>query len=508
MKDMDYRLVIVDDDEEIRNGLAEIVDWKSCGFAVAAVLKDGEEAIRYLDRQPADAVLSDIRMTYASGLSVAKHISERGLPARIVLISGFQEFELAKEALRYNVFDYLLKPTDLDEVYRVFRALKEQLDRDRADRERIEQDKEMWGYMMRFLKERYLPHLLFETLADEEEMTRQFEMIGLPLDPRSCASAVVLASGGSGAAGFSPESAWRVLLQSAEESSAVALFPIGGSSADGLRLLAVAPEADKRELASDVGAVLRRADVRLRNLFGYGLEWRIEQAYDAMADFLAEHRERRKRSETKAGFDAPAGQWEADKRLWLAYVEEGKFEEAERLLERVLAACGEGRIDTIKLILIQWFGSLDSVYASDSGSALLMRLCRAEEPEEAARIGASLLQEMSRGRRGEPERMVITQAKRYVREHAGKDIGLQEVADHVYLNPVYLSRLFKLETGKSFTEYVTETRMEQAAQLLRETNMKIYEVCEQAGYKDVRHFYKLFKKHYGRSPSEYREGRS
>lgn len=281
MKDTAYQLLIVDDDKEVREGLTQIVDWESCGFQVVSALKDGEDGIRYLESHQVDVVLSDIMMTFVSGLSLAKHIYEKKLPTKIVLISGYQEFNLAKEALRYQVHDYLLKPTDLDEVYRVFHSLKEQLDQERADRERLMQDKE----------------LLNQRLRDEH--------------------------------------------------------------------------------------------------IGH--------------DELDEHNEHNEHNELT------------------------------------------GHTET--------------------------------------------------------ERKVISQAKQFVKENLGKVISLNEVADHVYLNPVYLSRLFKIETGSSFTDYVTKVRMEQAADLLRNTNMKIYEICEQAGYKDVRHFYKLFKKHAGYLPSEYRERR-
>ena len=137
-----------------------------------------------------------------------------------------------------------------------------------------------------------------------------------------------------------------------------------------------------------------------------------------------------------------------------------------------------------------------------------MQLCRTEDLEDIRRISTALLKEMSRGDRSgaeESERKVISQAKQYVKDHADKEISLSEVANAVYLNPVYLSRLFKVETGSSFSDYVTEVRMEQAAHLLQHTNLRIYEICEKVGYKDVRHFYKLFKKYAGCSPSEYRE---
>ncbi|TLS49003.1 response regulator [Paenibacillus antri] len=505
MKDAAYRILIVDDDEEVRNGLAEIVDWKSCGFQVAAVLKDGEEAIRYLQDARVDVVLSDIRMTFVSGLHLAKHIYEHRIPAKVVLISGYQEFELAKEALRYNVQDYLLKPTDLDEVYKVFRGLKEQLDQERLDRNRLAMEKEMREQMVRYLRERYLPHLLLDTTADEEEIMRQFEMIGLNIDPSTCACAPVRID-------WTPASpadtVQRALLGGLiENASTVTLLPYGPIDRP-LTMLAVGVDPEKGELTEEIERIFRQASSRLRSLIGLTIEWRVETVYGRLIDFLEEQRSLRLRTEPTT--DGRPRQWKEDKRRWIECLEAGKYEEAGRLLKLYLATYGGERIDDVKSILIQLFGSLSAVYAAESGSARLMQLCKSEDLKEIERISESLLQGLSRreeeaGMNAETERRVISKAKQYIRENLGKDLTLSEVADFVYLNPVYLSRLFKLETGSGFSDYVTEVRMNLAAQLLRDTNLKIYEICEKAGYKDVRHFYKLFKRYAGFSPSEYRE---
>ncbi len=506
MKDAAYRILIVDDDEEVRNGLAEIVDWKSCGFQVAAALKDGEEAIRYLQDASVDVVLSDIRMTFVSGLHLAKHIYERRIPAKVVLISGYQEFELAKEALRYNVQEYLLKPTDLDEVYKVFRGLKEELDRERQDRNRMAMDREMREQMMRYLKERYLPHLLLDPNADEDTIVRQFEMIGLHIDPRTSACGLVRVSWSSASPA---ETVQRALLGGlTENASTVTLLPYGPVGRP-LTMLAVGVDPEKGELSEETDRILDQASSRLRSLIGLTIEWQIETVYDRLIDFLEERRSSRLRTATSAD-DRPR-RWKEDKRRWTECLEAGRFEEASRLLKQYIATYGGERIDDVKSILIQLFGSLNAVYAADSGGARLMQLCKSEDLEEIGRIGESLLQGLNRrdegeaGLNAESERKVISKAKQYIRENIGKDLTLSDVADFVYLNPVYLSRLFKLETGSGFSDYVTEVRMLLAAQLLRDTNLKIYEICEKAGYKDVRHFYKLFKRYAGLSPSEYRE---
>ncbi|MBP1990746.1 response regulator transcription factor [Paenibacillus eucommiae] len=134
---MAYRLIIADDEEHIREGLNDLVDWAKLGFQVVAKLEDGRDIINWIQLQPADVILTDIKMSSVSGLEVACHVYERRLPTKIVLISGYQEFELAKQAVSYNVVDYLLKPTKLDEISRVFTEVKRKLDEEHAANEHL-----------------------------------------------------------------------------------------------------------------------------------------------------------------------------------------------------------------------------------------------------------------------------------------------------------------------------------------------------------------------------------
>jgi two-component system response regulator YesN len=94
----------------------------------------------------------------------------------------------------------------------------------------------------------------------------------------------------------------------------------------------------------------------------------------------------------------------------------------------------------------------------------------------------------------------------FIKANFAEDIQLSHVAGYVNLSPVYFSRLFKEQTGENFSEYLTECRIDRACHLLRETHKKVYEICEEVGYSDLKHFYGTFKKHTGRTPSEYRHG--
>lgn len=123
-----YHLLIADDEYEIRNGLANYFPWNKIGFEISATVENGFEAMEQIKAHPVDAVLCDIRMPMMSGLDLARELHERGAPVKVVLLSGYREFDYARQALEYGVCDYILKPTKYMEIVKVFTKVREDLD--------------------------------------------------------------------------------------------------------------------------------------------------------------------------------------------------------------------------------------------------------------------------------------------------------------------------------------------------------------------------------------------
>lgn len=124
-----YQLIIADDEPLIRAGLFYRPYWNAMGFEVAAMLEDGSEVLDWLEKHRADVLLADIRMYQTSGLEAAKVIHEKYPWMKVVLLSGYKEFEYAREAMRYGVYEYLLKPVDYDRLQEVFEAIRQEFDR-------------------------------------------------------------------------------------------------------------------------------------------------------------------------------------------------------------------------------------------------------------------------------------------------------------------------------------------------------------------------------------------
>jgi len=124
-----YRLIIADDEKVIRTGLIHNVNWEELGFSVVADFMDGQDIIEYLQKEDADVVFTDIQMCQVSGLEVARWIAQHKPETKVVIISGYKEFELVKEAMDMNVMGYVLKPLKIRELRTVFMKVRQELEK-------------------------------------------------------------------------------------------------------------------------------------------------------------------------------------------------------------------------------------------------------------------------------------------------------------------------------------------------------------------------------------------
>ena len=131
-----YKVIVVDDELVIRKGVSAMINAEIDDFECIECFKDGIEVIEYLQDHDVDVIISDIRMTNVSGIELAKYIYENKSHIKIVLLSGYSDFDYAKSAVRYRVTDYILKPTDFDELKSVFDGIRKEFSDDNGMQER------------------------------------------------------------------------------------------------------------------------------------------------------------------------------------------------------------------------------------------------------------------------------------------------------------------------------------------------------------------------------------
>ena len=501
-----YSLVIADDEPAIRRGLTRRVDWAAMGFEVVESFEDGEDVIAYLATHHVDVVLTDVRMSVVSGLSLAQRIHEQGLDTDVVLLSGYKDFEYAREALRYGVHCYLLKPTKEGELSAVFAELRDKIASRRATAAP--------GRVHRLVSEgrqRLLARLVDGLVGSTDELVEQWRRTALPpLSGTIVASYALMRIAARHSAGGPPGSSWMPVLREgthrlcldAPERATVALV----EPPDFLHFLIVAPAADGAP--PDAAAACRET-----------VASRIDGAGEAVGDALASCTVRR----LDDLLELPA--FERDHPP--PTTAHGPEEIAREALDTPRDRTGSAAAEIAREIASVGTRLRSARRAAIAVVSALVALCRRRAPGraidpdvnyealfrcatavEAGSWAATAVRRIlatfhdpSAGSHAD----VVARVRSYIARHLAEDIGLEQVAREVYLSPAYLSRLFHDESGQTFLDAVTEARVEHACALLADRpDLSVSSVSREAGYSDPKYFARVFKSRTGRTPSEYR----
>jgi two-component system response regulator YesN len=160
--------MLVDDEPDAREAIARCVKWEEIGYTVVAEAENGEEALEKAEQFAPDVVLTDIQMPFMDGLTFCKKLKELMPQVRIIIFSGYDEFEYAQEAIRLEAEEYILKPINSDELTKVFGRIRERLDDDFNRRHNIEELTRFYQDSLPILKEQFLVGLLEGRISGEQ----------------------------------------------------------------------------------------------------------------------------------------------------------------------------------------------------------------------------------------------------------------------------------------------------------------------------------------------------
>lgn len=133
-----YRVLLVDDEILIRNVISQSIKWLELGYVLAGTCKNGKEAVEFIKNHPVDVVLTDICMPYLDGMELTKFIFHNFNKINVIIFSGFNDFEYAKNAIRYKVKEYLIKPVTTCELSKTLISLKDQMDKKKEEDKKYE----------------------------------------------------------------------------------------------------------------------------------------------------------------------------------------------------------------------------------------------------------------------------------------------------------------------------------------------------------------------------------
>ena len=526
-------VLIVDDEIAVCNLVKHLVDWEWLSFRLAGFAHDGWLALKKMEEERPDIVITDIRMPGLSGLELIREIRRRGLPVLFVIISGYREFEFARQAILYGVEDYLLKPLREQEINALLYRLSKKLQDAETDGSQKDGDARQVEALKQNVRRLWMERAFqgeMEEKTSWQEINRQFcfrfvegefTVWMMRVDPEK------------GISGREEERGFllRQAMENWEEWMAgfysEQVMMIGGRRGylltnRGLEKRRESWQAEKEGLlwqkswrekkehytftlsCSDaffhpweLSGAVKDAENKLSQCYwkGFGRLYaaRLPDSHGPDRELTPQEKE-----------DLETAMIPLDPDQLYQHVEKLLREERRREPENyrgslsLLFQCGEFLGDRMNRMAgtktdnqRPYRGQAENCRTWGELLDSLNQYCRmiTKEGLQSRKIQAAL-----------PVRTI----QQYMKTHFAESLTLEGMAEIVHLNPVYLSGLFKKELGVNFSDYLAGLRVEKAKALLKEVDWNISEVAAQVGYGDARYFSKVFSKLVGINPKEYR----
>lgn len=536
------KVFLVEDEIVMREGIKNNIPWEEEGFDFVGEASDGELAYPMIRKLKPDIVITDIRMPFMDGLELSRLIKKELPDISIIILSGYDEFDYAKEAIKIGVTEYLVKPISSAKLLEAVREIGRRIEKENEKRRYLERFKDEMKEMERHEREK----LLHEILTGQTSMTELLEK-GAKLNIHLAAGAYniilfMVRKAGEIEGGYSKELAGveQEMAELVEQEPDIYMFSRG---VDGVRFLLLGESetqlASKREdflhgltkcmegykevqYFGGVGGTVKR----LRELqesnesASRAFSFRYMLPYNQIiyADKLEEIR-------GNADADVEINLKELDigkmdKRILKNFLTKGLLEEVPHFVEDYFSSIGNSNIESM---LFRQYISTDMYFCTvafveelgcDSENiietcgdfkAISEALSSVAETKEylknLIREAMLLREKISVKKYGG----IMNDAKHYIEQNFdSEDISLNSVAAHVNISPSHFSSIFSQEEGRTFIEYLTALRMNKAKELLMCSSLKSSEIGYSVGYKDPHYFSYLFKKTQNCTPKEYR----
>lgn len=353
-----YKMLVVDDESWIRERLISTIDWAELGIEVIGEAEDGEEALNISKEKLPDIILTDIRMPCLDGLEFVKQLKESNIKSRVIVISGYSDFDYTQKAIRLGADDYILKPVvDEDLILAVQRCMDD-----------------------------------IKAYNESQE-----------------------------------------LLEAALNNN--------------------------NSFLVNTEHLINNIKVKDRQGASLSLKFLFNQIHDREKKYSAN--------------------------LKLIYI---------NLVTLVFRSVFEGKenIENLSILKQNLMDMMEKLKDEDELQVLL---------NNAVQNVISVLEKNDGG----SKRKIVKKVEEYIRINDNQLLSLNDVAQVMYLNASYLSKIFREETGETFTKYLMKLRVEKAIELMNDPTLKIYEIAQIVGYEDIQYFSKMFKSITGVSPIKYRE---
>jgi len=537
------QLLLVDDERSVVETLAETIPWETYGIGTIHEALSGAMALEIMENNAIDIVITDIRMPGMSGIDLITAIQSKWPHVHSILLSGYADFEYAKQAIAKQSFDYLLKPVSdediIDSVSRLVDRIKDKWEKAAS------YQKALYAFQenLPLLRSTMLNELLTGKTYGHAALADKLTLLELPYADGEQIGMLVIRME-------------EHLSEMADRDLALMEYAICNIVSEVMHndfqiwhtrdahdyiVILVSPRLDAGHKGEHSKALLEQYAAQIQTNVQLYLRGAISVLVGNWGEFPHRIREiyehavmsMRKRMGQGQGLfviasDEPDGEPVLTIRslyeppTLISLLEAGRFGDVEKKIGAIfeeLLKSGENhdiaeQMIEVYHILAGAFAYIIHKNGKQLSAALpseSYRYFQAPSYSTAQQLLDWSLRTLHHIRDDAEQELkdnhstIVRSVKSFVDRHLAADVSLPAIADHVHLHPVYLSKVYKAETGEALTAYVYRLRMEKAAYYLRTSAAKVFEVAELVGYNNTAYFIRVFKKFYDVTPQEYRD---
>ena len=537
-----YRILLVDDEILVRDAIKENIDWKSMDCELVGDCENGKQAAEFVQQHEVDIVLTDILMPYMDGMEFSRFLHDNYPDIVIVIFSGFGEFEYAKKAIQYGVSEYLLKPVTATELTGVIEKMKKKVDQQRIEQNKMEKltrTSEKYRKNAQIIRSKNMEALVNCTSDINQTIQRLTEM-GIDISASSYRVVVFDIDLYSGMyqldAEKRQESALMAFVLFNISDEIVTREDVGIAYQEGNnRVCILFKEKWSRNFTTKTREICREIQNKTKEVMGFDISMGLGKWVKKPEELIQSHDMAVETLQYRyllggnllIDMEEQHSVQEINLSDMLSELKEtmktGQKEAVYQILNRIEEAIRQALVVKSRacMYLQQVIRTMDTACEDVSADMnrihedrdeLLRQVTDQKSFEEACKVVRKhtdrvfeILSEMNTSSSERQARLAID----YIQSnYMDPNLSLNSICSYLNISTSYFSTIFKDETGETFTEVLSRTRMEKAKELLENTTMKNYEIAEKVGFSDPHYFGISFKKMTGCTPTEYaRENR-
>lgn len=527
-----YNILLVDDETDVLEAMKKKIDWEALGFCLAGTAENGQEALEMAEQLHVDVVMTDIKMPYMDGLTLCKKLKENYRNIKVVIYSGFDDFEFAREAVHLEAEEYLLKPISSKDMENVFGKIKKKLDEEFNQHRNVNKLYEYYRKSLPAMQEQFVMGVL-EGKITGERLKNMMEMYELDLNAPYYVAVNLYAE--------------AAVKEQSEKTAQLLNFSLRDMAEEYLKekmsfycinyldeVIFIFMLQEDKEIENVLYHVDQICKMGSRVL-DVQVTGAVGQPCNSLDTLLSSYQEAKTAMEYRTILGGsqvlyikdiePNPQdsvafMEYDFQNLVRAVKIGDRKETDEAIQSFMDSLRNGCItpNQYQLICMELSTELMKIGRSyklrtkqifGAGEHIpwqeLYKHLSVDELESWLREICNNLRHTLRHERSDSTIRLTEQAKAYIGEHYKEnDLSVETLCHQLNVSAAYFSTIFKKEVGLSFVAYLTKIRLEHAVELLRTTEDKTYVIAEAVGYTEPNYFSYVFKKQYGISPSKYR----